>query len=774
MIRERAENSVTICVLTLTGLLLLIGLRLISVADEKPLPAYERRERDARAGKLVEEALRKRIVGTNDEVRELAALAVTNAPDFAPARWLHGEVRRNGRWMSLEEIQKQSAESENLAEYGRQRDGYARLADPIWLNHPPHVAAAEAAPDYMHRPRKSTRYLRKSFVLSDKPQFAQLQLRIQGKAEVFLNGHHMMQSKSAWLSGIEKASDQLRNGKNVIAVSIRGASDQQVPGIRLWLEGVSHEHRIFTIPTDGTWRVSAEAADGWRDAAFDDGHWEAAAATPLSIPEGALAVEQPISAPLEAALARWCQAHGLPEPARFHWTRLLYYQPQNADALKALGLIRYGDKLLTKEQLEVERKTERDARVALARWQPIFEKMKGDLDRGTPKAIEVARARLQEADLGAIPAFEAVLNQFAETDGAPGLTKEFIRHVLARFPDREATEALSRLAKDHSQQAVRDAAIEALKPRDLLDFVPPLMGALQSPTDVEVMVAQEPEGIVVCSAKYFHKGVDVDDERTETFRYDAREEAESRNGTASAEARQAAWRRATLKKAEIETTIVAQNLAIDRSNERLLDILRQVTGLDHGPAPAWWRWWRDYNELLIPKNPVRATSFYNTELIRYDGSRRVTEKDCFSRGTPVWTLGGLRPIETIKLGDPVLAQDPETGELAFKVVLGTSIRPASPMVRLRVGDEMITSTRGHRYWKEGHGWRMAKNLAAGDKLHSVDRSLSVDEVLATPDEPAWNLVVDGFNSYFVGRQAILVHDTGAPRPTTALVPGLHR
>ena len=69
---------------------------------------------------------------------------------------------------------------------------------------------------------------------------------------------------------------------------------------------------------------------------------------------------------------------------------------------------------------------------------------------------------------------------------------------------------------------------------------------------------------------------------------------------------------------------------------------------------------------------------------------------------------------------------------------------------------------------------MAKNLAAGDKLHSVDRSLSVDEVLATPDEPAWNLVVDGFNSYFVGRQAILVHDTGAPRPTTALVPGLHR
>src|SRR5262249_38425904 len=140
------------------------------------------------------------------------------------------------------EIQKQGAESENLADYVRQRDSYVRLAEPIWLNYPPHVAAPEPDPDYMRRPRKSMRYLRKSFVLSDKPHFAQLQLRIQGKAEVFLNGHQMMQSKSARLSGIEKASDQLRNGKNVIAVSIRGSSEQQVPGVRLWLEGVSHDH----------------------------------------------------------------------------------------------------------------------------------------------------------------------------------------------------------------------------------------------------------------------------------------------------------------------------------------------------------------------------------------------------------------------------------------------------------------------------------------------------------------------------------------------------
>src|SRR5262245_65514683 len=110
------------------------------------------------------------------------------------------------------------------------------------------------------------------------------------------------------------------------------------------------------------------------------------------------------------------------------------------------------------------------------------------------------------------------------------------------------------------------------------------MGALQSPTDVQVLVAQEPEGIAVCTAKYFHKGVDVDDERTETTKYDAREDGESRNGTATAEARQAALSQATLKKREIEKAIAAQHLAVDGSNERSLKIRRPDTGAVQGRA----------------------------------------------------------------------------------------------------------------------------------------------------------------------------------------------
>ena len=50
------------------------------------------------------------------------------------------------------------------------------------------------------------------------------------------------------------------------------------------------------------------------------------------------------------------------------------------------------------------------------------------------------------------------------------------------------------------------------------------------------------------------------------------------------------------------------------------------------------------------------------------------------------TQTGLVPIEQVKIGDRVLSQDPETGELAYKVVLDTTERPASPMLRITVGD----------------------------------------------------------------------------------------
>jgi hypothetical protein len=37
-------------------------------------------------------------------------------------------------------------------------------------------------------------------------------------------------------------------------------------------------------------------------------------------------------------LARWCHRNRLPDEERIHWAKVLGYEPQNAEAMKALGL----------------------------------------------------------------------------------------------------------------------------------------------------------------------------------------------------------------------------------------------------------------------------------------------------------------------------------------------------------------------------------------------------------------------------------------------------
>jgi hypothetical protein len=148
---------------------------------------------------------------------------------------------------------------------------------------------------------------------------------------------------------------------------------------------------------------------------------------------------------------------------------------------------------------------------------------------------------------------------------------------------------------------------------------------------------------------------------------------------------------------------------------------------------------------------------------------------CFLAGTAVRTQGGLAPIESIQPGDRVLSQDQDTGELTYKLVLRTTLRPPAKMVRITAGSESITTTLGHPFWVSGHGWKMAKELQVGDRLHSHGGAIEVltVEPLDKP-EPAHNLVVADFNSYFVGNQGLLVHDNEFRQPTRAIVPGLEK
>src|SRR4029079_1739851 len=99
---------------------------------------------------------------------------------------------------------------------------------------------------------------------------------------------------------------------------------------------------------------------------------------------------------------------------------------------------------------------------------------------------------------------------------------------------------------------------------------------------------------------------------------------------------------------------------------------------------------------------------------------------CFVKGTPVWTLSGPKPIEELKVGDRVLSQNPDTRQLDYKAVFGTSIRPPSEMLTIRTGETALTTTLGHPFFVVGKGWRMATHLEDAVWMCARDRALTRD------------------------------------------------
>jgi hypothetical protein len=146
--------------------------------------------------------------------------------------------------------------------------------------------------------------------------------------------------------------------------------------------------------------------------------------------------------------------------------------------------------------------------------------------------------------------------------------------------------------------------------------------------------------------------------------------------------------------------------------------------------------------------------------------------ECFAAGTLVWKQSGPTPIEQIRIGDMVLAQHPTTGELAYRPVTDATVSASAPVVRVKLPEEEFVATRGHRFWVEGAGWLMAKELPAKSSLHALSGGLTVESVEPTDAVDCFNLVVDDFHTFVIGQSQVLVHDKTCPQPTIAVTPGL--
>ena len=239
-------------------------------------------------------------------------------------------------------------------------------------------------------------------------------------------------------------------------------------------------------------------------------------------------------------------------------------------------------------------------------------------------------------------------------------------------------------------------------------------------------------------------------------------------------------------------------------NERVTRVLNIATQQNLPPVPqSWWQWWNQQNDVVLyGQKPTQALQRTRQVVVQDQApaqgqqptrqpvvqaparrkstnveTRRVVSPlqlrgECFAAGTPVWTASGILPIETIRVGDVVLSQDVETGELAYKPVLRTSIRPPERLVKIRVGTESFETSGGHLFWVSGQGWSKARELDSEHSLHAIDGSFAVTAIEDGTEAQTFNLVVADYNTYVVGTSKILSHDVTDRRPTRMTVPGL--
>ncbi|MFD6969616.1 polymorphic toxin-type HINT domain-containing protein [Streptomyces sp. NPDC059949] len=156
-----------------------------------------------------------------------------------------------------------------------------------------------------------------------------------------------------------------------------------------------------------------------------------------------------------------------------------------------------------------------------------------------------------------------------------------------------------------------------------------------------------------------------------------------------------------------------------------------------------------------------------------DSCERKTNS--FPPGTRVRMADGTsKAIEDIRVGDTVMATDPQTGETRPKKVTATITTPDDKdFTDLTLTDDAnprgppstITSTFHHPYWSETRRqWTDAGDLTPGEQLRQPDgTTLTIQTTRNYPYAvTTYNLTVDDFHTYYVlaGATPVLVHNCG--------------
>ncbi|WP_406329888.1 polymorphic toxin-type HINT domain-containing protein [Streptomyces sp. NBC_00203] len=143
---------------------------------------------------------------------------------------------------------------------------------------------------------------------------------------------------------------------------------------------------------------------------------------------------------------------------------------------------------------------------------------------------------------------------------------------------------------------------------------------------------------------------------------------------------------------------------------------------------------------------------------------------CFLAGTDVLMADGkTKDIEDVKVGDKVLATDPETGKTSSRQVTRLIVTDDDKhfnelSIATENGIEKLTATHEHPFWSPSqHDWVQAGNLKPGMTLRTDkgDSVIVAGNRSFTMRARTYNLTVEGLHTYYVlaGRTPVLVHNS---------------
>ena len=379
--------------------------------------------------------------------------------------------------------------------------------------------------------------------------------------------------------------------------------------------------------------------------------------------------------------------------------------------------------------------------------------------------------------------------------------------LLGHIDAPASSQRLAVLAVNGDELGVRQAAAQALRGREPRDYAGWIVNLIRTPMTYQIQPVGGPGtrgGLMIDSPRFRilrtyeappafrlsspfqgYIGYDSNGLPAIMTRWDLRHFAYATRGSSVKQIHLAAaeniLRNAELRMAELQAAaqfkalfarerLAADVRELEESNEeakvlnrRVEEVLRVALDapreLGDDDENAWNAWYYERIGFRY-QPPPKVVAVVNA---MPEMSAPLLSSSCFEAGTPVRTLEGPRPIETLRTGDQVLSQDVATGALGFRSVLAVHHNPPDQTLRIALdnGSGVVVS-RFHRFWLAGRGWALARDLKPGEALRTLDGPARITSIDQVPVQFVFNLDVAEFRTYFVGDSSILVHDNTLP------------